>query len=323
MSKIIFSSLIFLTTAISVAGDKVGNGGGLWTCSSNKQLTQGMLVDLYEAEEEFSLELISSYELDPMKIVKERYDFINNNLPQYFYQWDQKLIESLKKIHFVKSELTIVDDSLYRVKPLSSTCSEGWVYTQFANFTNQDQILIREDLWANQLITSVHKAALVWHEVIYAWLREQFQDKDSIRARQIVGIIFSKLSASEMGRKIDNVLNSRSHQPNQPYWFCMIKNNFTFKYFSSYGLNQLEASTKAIQKCNENGPSNYNCDEYNIKCDQILNQNTQITCRLQNLLTNKSYLSKGLISLEAEYKVRELCQNDGIAVHCDHPVECE
>lgn len=323
MSKIIFSSLIFLTAAISVAGDKVGNGGGLWTCSSNKQLTQGMLVDLYEAEEEFSLELILSYELDPMKIVSERYDFINNNLPQYFYQWDEKLSESLKKIHFVKSELTIVDDSLYRVKPLSSTCSEGWVYTQFANFTNQDQILIREDLWANQLITSVHKAALVWHEVIYAWLREQFQDKDSVRARQIVGIVFSKLSASEMSSKIDNVLNSSSHQPNQPYWVCMIKNNFTFKYFSSYGLNQLEASTKAIQKCNENGPSNYNCDEYSVKCDQILNQNTQVACRLKNFLTNKSYLSKGLISLEAEYKVRELCQNDGIAVHCDHPVECE
>ncbi len=322
MSNIFFAIIIFLTSNAAVAGDKVGNGGGLWTCSSNHILTQGMLVDLYEAEEEFSLQLISSNQLDPLKIVNERNEFIKNNLPQYFYRWDQKLSESLKKIHFVNSELTIVDDALYRVKPLSSTCSEGWVYTQFANYTNQDQILIREDLWNSQPINPIHKAALVWHEVIYAWLREEFQDKDSVRARQIVGIIFSQLSAEDMKDKIDTVLNSSPHQPNQAYWFCMIRNNFTFKYFGNYGLNQLEASTKASQKCSDS-QSNFGCEEHSIKCDQILFQNSKVTCQLKNYLTNKSYLSNGLIALEAEYKVRDQCQNDGDPVHCDHPVTCQ
>ena len=305
-----------------MAGDKVGNGGGLWTCSSNHNLTQGMLVDLYEAEEEFSLQLISTNQLDPIKIVHERNDFIKNNLPQFFYRWDQKLSESLNKIHFVNSELTIVDDALYRIKPLSSTCFEGWIYTQFANYTNQDQILIREDLWKNQLLNPIHKAALIWHEVIYAWLREEFQDKDSVRARQIVGIIFSKLSANDMKDKIDKVLNSTTLPPNQPYWFCMINNNITFKYFGNYGSNQLEASTKTTQNCNGTQPS-YGCEEHNIQCDQILLQNSKVTCQIKNYATGKNYLAIGLIALEAEYKVRDLCQNDGEPVHCAHPVTCQ
>lgn len=319
---VFLSCFILLISQSLFAGDKVGNGGGLWTCSFRQNLTQGMLVDLYEAEEEFSLELISSIETDPFKIVNERNNYIKINLPIFYNPWNQKLTESLNKIHFVNSELTIVEDALYRIKPLSSRCSEGWSYTQFANYTNQDQILIRDDLWKNPIINPIHKAALVWHEVIYAWLRDQYHEKDSVRARQIVGLLFSKLPQNIMQEKMNVILNSIPNQPDQPYWFCVIRNMYSFKYFANYGLNQMEASTKATQACNE-GQFSSHCDEYNIKCEQILNQNSKVTCQIKNYVINKSYFANGLIHLEAEFKVRDLCSHESDPVHCDHPVQCQ
>lgn len=324
MSKLIIILSLLNFAQNSQAGDKVGNGGGLWTCSIQQNLQSGMLVDLYEAEEEFSLPLISTTEIDPMKIVDERLTYIQSNLPSFHWMWNQVLSDSLQKINFVNSELTIVDDALYRVKPLSSTCSSGWVYTQFANYTNQDQILIRSDLWKSPAISSLHKAALIWHEVIYSWLRDQYKDKDSVRARQIVGLLFSTLPAGQINSKIEKILTPTQVAPIQPVWFCMVKNMNSFLNFGDYGLNQLEASAKTVQKC-QNAPLGFHCDETSIQCSEMSSQSAPKVCQLKNYHNNKTYLGKGQSALEAEYKSREQCQNDSSThpVHCDTQVICQ
>ena len=324
ISKIITVFALFTLTQIANGGDKVGNGGGLWTCSANQILQQGMLVDLYEAEIEFGLPLISSSQTDPMKIVAERNLFVQSNLPAYYYGWNQILTDSNRKIRYVNSELTIVDDSLFRVKPISTTCAAGWVYTQFANFTNQDQILIRSDLWNSPNVPSLHKSALIWHEVIYAWLRAQYQDTDSIRARQIVGLLFSTLSATEINLRIEKILSPDHTNPNQPIWFCMIKNQMTWLNFGDYGLNQIEATAKTTQKC-QNSQSGFHCNETGIRCDEIITQTVQKTCQLKNGLNQKTYFGNGRIQLEAEFKAREQCQTQSNtnAIHCDNPVTCQ
>lgn len=328
MSKLIIL-LGFLSVSVStLAGDKVGNGGGLWTCSVQQNLQinlqSGMLVDLYEAEVEFSLPLITTTELDPMKIVEERLSYIQSNLPGYYWMWNQVLADSRQKIHFVNSELTIVDDALYRVKPLSSTCPSGWVYSQFANFTNQDQILIRSDFWKSPAISSLHKAALIWHEVIYSWLRTQYQDKDSVRARQIVGVIFSTLPAGQMNSRIEKVLTPSQVLPTQPTWFCMVKNMNTFMNFGDYGMNQLEASSRTVQKC-QNSLNGFHCDETGVQCSELSKQSAPKVCQLKNYQNNRTYLGKGYSVLEAEYKSREQCQMDTNThpVHCDTEVVCQ
>lgn len=324
MFKIISVFILVTATQFAFAGDKVGNGGGLWTCTNNKVFQHGMLVDLYEAEEEFALKLISTNQTDPMKIVEERDLFINQNFPAYYYNWNKVLVDSLKKIHYVNSELTIVDDALFRVKPLSSTCSSGWVYTQFANFTNQDQILIRADLWNSSNIGPIHKAALIWHEVIYSWLRDQYQDKDSIRARQIVGILFSTLQPQEIMIRIEKVLSPLPTDPNQPIWFCMINNYNTFLKFGDYGLNQLEASARTAQKC-QSAPQGFHCNEHGIECEEITKQSEQKSCQFKNFQNNKTYLGKGRNRLEAEFKAAEQCQNDKTTnpIHCSNLIDCQ
>lgn len=324
MFKIILTMIILINVQFVQAGDKVGNGGGLWTCTANQIFQHGMLVDLYEAEEEFSLQLISISQTDPMKIVEERNLYFKQNLPAYFYNWDKVLTDSIKKIHYVSAELTIVDDSLFRVKPLSTTCSSGWIYTQFANYTIQDQILIRADLWNSANVNPLHKAALIWHEVIYSWLRDQYQDTDSVRARQIVGLLFSTLPPQEMISRIEKVLSPLPTNPNQPIWFCTIKNNYNSFYFGDYGLIQLEATTKVTQKC-QNAPHSPLCDEYGISCEEISKQSVQKVCQLKNYQNNKTYLGKGRNQLEAEFKTREQCQTDVTTspVHCGNPVVCQ
>ena len=234
------------------------------------------------------------------------------------------MTDSSKKIHYVNAELTIVDDSLFRVKPLSITCSSGWIYSQYANYTNLDQILIRADLWDSTTVSPLHKAALLWHEVIYSWLRNQFQDTDSVRARQIVGILFSTLPPQEMISRIEKVLSPLPTNPNQPIWFCTIKNNNTFLNFGEYGLNQLEATTTVTQKC-QSAPFGFHCDEHAISCEEISKQSVQKICQLKNYQNNKTYLGKGRNQLEADFKTRDQCQIDITSrpIHCGNPIVCQ
>jgi hypothetical protein len=323
MYKIAFTIIFLTVVQTAQAGDKVGNGGGLWTCSSDQTLQHGMLVDLYEAEEEFSLQLIAVTQSDPMKIVEQQNNYFKENLPAYFYTWNKILTDSKQKIHYVNAELTIVDDSLYRVKPISTTCAAGWVYTQFANYTNQDQILIRADLWNSSKISPLHKAALVWHEVIYSWLRNQFQDTDSVRARQIVGLLFSTLPPQEMIRRIEKVLSPLPINPTEPIWFCTIKNNNTSIFFGDYGLNQLEAKTTVTQKCQQ-AQLGFHCGEHTISCEEISTDSVSRTCQLKNYQNNRTYLGKGRNHLEAEFKTREQCQIDETSspIHCSSSVIC-
>jgi hypothetical protein len=324
MFKIINLLAIILTTQFVQAGDKIGNGGGLWTCTANQSLQLGMLVDLYEAEEEFSLPLISTNQVDPLQIVQDRDLYIKVTLPSYYYFWNKKLNESLQKIHYVNSELTIVDDALFRVKPLSTTCAAGWVYTQFANFTNQDQILIRQDLWNSSAVAPLHKAALIWHEVIYSWLREQYQDTDSVRARQIVGLLFSTLPSQDILNRIEKIVSPLPTNPNQSVWFCSIKNNNSFYYFGDYGQSQIEASSLVTQKC-QSLPNGFHCDERSLSCEEISKQSVQKICQLKNQQNNKTYLGKGRNLLEAEFKTREQCQTDTTTqpIFCDHKFICQ
>lgn len=134
MLRDLLCAFVLLSGIAAQAGDKVGNGGGLWTCSRNGSLVASHFVDLYEAKEEFDLDPIWSPESDPMKIVQERSDFIRLNLPDYSPVWNRALSETMSKIRLVNSELIVVEDSLHRLKPPASACSEPWVYTQFANY---------------------------------------------------------------------------------------------------------------------------------------------------------------------------------------------
>lgn len=333
--------ILIIMTLLSLqtkAGDKVGNGGGLWTCENiSKILEQGILVDLYEAQEEFGLVIIHSNESDPFRIVAERSEFLRLNVPAYSAVLNKYLSETFSKIRFVNSELVVIEDSLYRIRPPRSSCSTPWSYTQFANFTDFDQVLIRSDLWTHANVSKIDKAALIWHEVVYRWLRNEFNDQDSIRARQIVGYIFSNLSGVEISNHINKVLNSKLPTPSpspvpNPFpspnpppvseWFCQIRNTLNSIYFSDSGSNQLMAKTRVLQKC-QSAQGGFHCDETSLKCDEMSSFVNKFFCKNKNSLTGKIFSAEGRSLLQAEFNARNACQRDGYEFHCETDVICQ
>jgi len=201
--------LIFsLFACKSFAQDKIGNGGGVWACvEPDQSISSGMLVDLFEARNEFGLNTPSLQGSDPLKLAQDKADFLATQWPARGAAWATILANTLQRIHFVNSDLIVVDDALVRTKPQASQgCAQGWQYVQFANFTNQGSVLIRQDIWSGDKIPVLDKTALIWHEVIYRWLRETQGDKNSVRARMIVGLLFSDLSLDEVKTRIEKVL---------------------------------------------------------------------------------------------------------------------
>ncbi|MBS1972591.1 MAG: hypothetical protein JSU04_19950 [Bdellovibrionales bacterium] len=209
---------ILLMSVFASAGDKIGNGGGLWACYNAKgELLHGMLVDLYEAKAEFQLTTIQDSSLDVVQIIYNRGNIVSGL--KKGRQLLQTMDEVLRNDKYVNVELSLVNDAFYRIIPPASSCAEGkWKYTQFANYTTFGTVLVREDLWHSYKIPVVDKAALFWHEAIYRWLRLEQGDLDSIRTRQAVGILFSDLPVAEMQKRLDAVLDLQ-HPPIPPGTF--------------------------------------------------------------------------------------------------------
>lgn len=201
---------IGLSMAQAMAGEGAGNGGGAWVCQNQDQLKTirwARLVDLYEAEKEFLLELKTFGDRNFQEIVdiqKFRLFSIDKNLYEALIPHFDDVEASIRKVDV---DLEVIEDSLYRVRPPARACAKGDVnYIQLANYTNYGAVLINQYLFNNPSLPEVDKAALIFHEVIYAYLRDRYGDTDSVRAREIVGYLFSDLKNVEISDKIEEIL---------------------------------------------------------------------------------------------------------------------
>src|SRR4051794_30651078 len=73
----------FICTS-TFAGDKIGNGGSIWACLDGKVLTQGYLLDLYEAREEFLLKIIAPKSQDPKQIAADLFNRLARTWPEFY-----------------------------------------------------------------------------------------------------------------------------------------------------------------------------------------------------------------------------------------------
>lgn len=325
MKLVIFCFSILLVTK-SFAGDKIGNGGGLWACGSQDQIQTATLVDFYEAVQQFDLNLPVPQDTSAFNIVDSVNLNLQSKLPDYATKWSQILADVKTKIRYVNSELVVVNDALYILRPLGSLCRTGWNYVQFANYTNYNEVLIRQDLWNSTVISAVDKAGLIWHEVIYRWMREEFGDTDSVRARHIVGLIFSDLDSVKLRNSLQQVLApSVSPKPDQPVWICLTMNSMNYKYFFEYGTNELMTKSQVIQSCQIGSPDFPNqCDDFQSRCGSFTESAQKYTCSVKNLLDNKNYAETGRSLFEAEAKARKACSDvSNRAVHCDTNITCQ
>lgn len=199
--------VFLLVSANAEAGDKIGNGGGLWACRAPDRIVRAELVDLFEAREEFKLNLKAFGKKSADEILREQLVYVRSALPDLYDEWISHFNYALKNRQLVNAKLRPIEDSLYRIEPAAQTCPEGkWEYTQFANFTEYGQILIQRDLWESPAISELDRAALLFHESLYRWARIRLLDRDSVRARRIVGYLFSTLKPEELRREFDKAV---------------------------------------------------------------------------------------------------------------------
>ncbi len=316
--KILILVIFALFQFSSFAGDKIGNGGGTWSCKTSPRApaTKLMFVDFFEAREQHGWTIRSAPRgIVPLDFAEQMLNEFEQELPSYASVWKLAFNQTKASIRFVNADLEIVDDALFQIRPESATCVGTWTYTQFANFNTQGQVLVSNSLWSSPLISVEEKAGLIWHEAIYYWLRTSYQDTDSRRAREITGLLFSNQPIDQKRKQLGKILVAPA--PQQANWFCSTNNDLTSRVFGGYGPSELEARTAAVDSCRGEGYS-YHCNDSTVTCEQAKSQAASWSCVADNELKSESYIGRGRSQLEARFRSVENCQlNSGTdGFHC-------
>lgn len=322
--KVLCIAAVLLFAPAVRAGDKIGNGGGLWVCAPDHEPKTAALVDFYEAETEFGLHLISPAEADPLALVDAVGALVAAKLPDYSVRWTPILSEVRAKIRFVNAELVVIDDALFRIRPWASLCRSGWEYWQFANYTSYREVLIRQDLWLSNAVSTRDKAGLIWHEAIYRWMRDEFGDKDSVRARQIVGLLFSDLEAGALRSALEKILSPDEASPNHPVWVCLLRNEVSGKFYYDLGPNELMTRGLVSDDCQRHETSlAYHCLRSQIRCDSFTSMQPRFVCAEQNSFNNRVFTEQGRSQIEAEAKARKACTDQSPPYQCESQLQCQ
>jgi hypothetical protein len=325
MKLINFCIAALLLPLTSNGGDKVGNGGGAWVCRATTQEIQKLvLVDFYEAEEEFGYFLKSlngSWE-SQVNAVLNNLSTVNAPMANAL---KTKIANFKSSIRFTNADLTTIEDSLYRIIPPARTCVAGkWEYTQFANFTELGHILIAKELWDHALTTNTIRAGLILHEAVYSWMRDLYQDTNSVRTRWIVGILFGEMTALEMSEELDKVFK-KVPMPTETF-SCSIIDQHNARIFHHESEHQLEAETNALQACidADNGNSTF-CHETNLKCEANSVKNSWF-CKTKNFHEGKVTSAKSTSQVKASFlSIAECLKKSSMGGFCLMPTDttCE
>ncbi len=318
------------------AGGISGNGGGLWAClSSQDEIEQAVLVDFHEARDQFKRKLITTSRTDPFEAAKDLEGSIRARFPRELAEtWIRLYADVKSRIRPVESEIVVVYDVNNLLKPKPALCASGWKYLQFANYTDYNEVLIRQDYWEHPRISVLDKAGLLWHEVIYRWMRETYGDKNSVRARRIVGVLFSTRGDPESQSALSEILAQSSGEPAdlpkpilvkpafKPIVICVMTNSINSTYFYAYGANKLIAKNNALAACQAGG-SGFHCEPTAAEFGTIKQPEEKIACAVKNGISGTVFTEMGRSKLEAAAKARVACVNGGDAFHCRSEVECE
>jgi len=212
--KIIFSLFILLFPLV-VSANRGGNGGGGWVCRENNNNIRWVeILDLYEAQHLFGLTL-RTFKAPIRDILEQMMDRLPPVMAPAMYARSIDELNLLKenppKISYTDSPIPVSEDAFYFTMPKKETCLGGTIaYEQIVNyrdyrdyrdsldnpnpFDKRDYgtILVQRQLFNS--LSETAKAALIFHEGVYATSRIFDQNIDSFEARRIVGLVFSSLS---------------------------------------------------------------------------------------------------------------------------------
>ena len=328
MRIIILSLLAFIFSVSSATGrmpDKVGNGGGVWTCQdASGTIHDLMFMDVFEARREYQLTLqeISISPLDEVKLVKQ---WITTHLPQH--QNINKHIEYVEKnITWIQDIINLIPDAANKITPHPSLCKQGdWVATQLVNFTEDFRVLIRKELFDSPLMTDLERAAVYLHEGVYSYLRTEFNDQTSVRARAIVGFLLSDLADDQKVKRIHDVIaqNNNPTNPEPPPvdgYVCGIKPEKMSALYIYVDQSEQVAREKVLQACKD-GEQKFpswpgdipafeipnECKPAKILCEEFSGNQKSTTCSYKSRIHEVDYSGRGRTPLEAKHDAIAKC----------------
>ncbi len=188
-----------------------GNGGGAFVCrNSAGKIVSAILVDLYEAEAQYDLNVKKDARLtvdEQLDLAAFRIQSISND---FYLQLEPHLTlvrEILRPVSNAQLENTKDFDILVSPK----TCVGGVIkFEQLANYTDEGQLIVDEEIW--KYLPPTDKAALYIHEAVYSYLRKEDKVVTSKRARQITGYTFSAPTKSAFKLLLDTAILSGEYK---------------------------------------------------------------------------------------------------------------
>lgn len=325
MKRVLATLTALIISFQASAGDKIGNGGGLWSCQKDETFLGGMLVDLFEAREEFKYNVMPQPPgMDPMQVANLILKKLESDFPALLTDLRPHWNEVLDKKIFVNAKIIEIPDSLKRIEPLPTYCPNGkWSYLQVANFKDNGQLLIRKDIWESPNLLSLDKAALLWHEAVYRWLRMRDGDTTSSRARQIIGLLFSLESKERIERELQEILNGPL--PTKTGLICVLDNSYTRTPYAGYGETEMIAKANAKLAC-QNGQMPQHCQSENMAdCQDLGNGMGRWSCTITNNYTRRLFKAEGRSELEGRFNAQIACLKGERPENCPSRimVDCE
>ncbi len=179
----IFIMSIILVGPLAFAGNEGGHGGGGFICPN---ASDSEFLDLYEAREN-GLNIPLSSEPVESQIQKA---LIKLKLAGIDIFKTYSSVKSAKIIPLPPNkELAWPSDALN--KYAKAGCSAKGIMLYHDKKNKKDVDSIDQDTASLNSLPNTDQAAAWVHETVYKFLRSKFADKDSVRARTLVGHLFS------------------------------------------------------------------------------------------------------------------------------------
>lgn len=191
-------STFSLALPYAYSGGGSSGGGGSFVCRSIDLTTQKEIIfsaesqDLWEVSRKHPLRDLQGTE---ESISREALKKLGLNGSIRFQKEVEAALEKVLKIRSVEDvKLISLGDSKHWIE--MATCAQGSADFAPAAIYKEEELVYSKSIW--EKMDSLSQGALNVHEAVYKVLREEYRDTDSVRARKIVGFLFSEMKIEEL-----------------------------------------------------------------------------------------------------------------------------
>lgn len=214
LTSILLATIAVASPALAVGGGSTGGGKGVVCRTADGSIKSVEVLDLWEAREIFHRAAIESSDPVAAQVAQANqrlkhafwvgYTNTMQGYPKPVTVWGQNAfvlslqsvedmflqhMGNVQPIHHVQLELT--PDSFEIARPFGGGCNIEQI-VRYEDDPGEDIIYINEDIF--DAMSKTQQAALIVHEAVYKYMRERFEEANSIRVRRAIGGVFSGLS---------------------------------------------------------------------------------------------------------------------------------